>query len=92
MIPRKPMHIICGTDFSVHAAEAANVAAAFAGRFKGTLTLVHAVESGEVAFLEERTVEDPRKELEHKLPLKPDASATRACKSRNSLSAERRTR
>jgi hypothetical protein len=44
--------IICGTDFSTHAAEAANVAAALALRQNATLTLLHAVAPWEVEFLE----------------------------------------
>ncbi len=42
------MKIICGTDFSVHAAEAASFAAALAARRKGTLKLVHAISPAEV--------------------------------------------
>jgi nucleotide-binding universal stress UspA family protein len=33
--------IVCGTNFSVHAKEAANAAAALASRFSATLVLVH---------------------------------------------------
>ena len=40
----RDMKIICGTDFTVHAEEAANVAAALAVRCRSALTLVHAVE------------------------------------------------
>lgn len=36
------MKVVCGTDFSVHAAEAATVAAILTARLQGTLTLVHA--------------------------------------------------
>jgi len=38
------MKIICGTDFSIHASEAANAAAALTARLKGTLSLVHAMD------------------------------------------------
>ena len=38
------MKIICGTDFSVHANEAALAAAALAARVQGTLTLVHVLD------------------------------------------------
>jgi nucleotide-binding universal stress UspA family protein len=37
--------ILCGTDFSLHAVEAANVAAAIAARMQETLLLVHVVEN-----------------------------------------------
>lgn len=40
MTPTK-MTIVCGTDFSIHAVEAANVAAMLASRFDDTLALVH---------------------------------------------------
>ena len=39
------MKIICGTDFSQHAAEAARVAAALAIRLKDTVTLAHVFET-----------------------------------------------
>src|SRR6185436_16534963 len=39
------MRIVCGTDFSVHAAQAANVAAELALRLHETVVLVHVVES-----------------------------------------------
>ena len=35
--------IICGTDFSIHAAEAANVAAAIAKRVNGEVVLIHVI-------------------------------------------------
>ncbi|HRZ34869.1 MAG TPA: universal stress protein [Candidatus Paceibacterota bacterium] len=38
------MTTVCGTDFSIHAAEAATVAAILTARAGGTLTLVHASE------------------------------------------------
>ena len=45
------MKIVCGTDFSVHAAEAASFAAALAARQNGTLKLVHAISPRQVAGL-----------------------------------------
>ena len=39
------MRIVCGTDFSLHAAEAANVAAMLATRLGETLVLVHVTEN-----------------------------------------------
>jgi len=44
------MKIVCGTDFSVHAAEAASFAAALAARRNGTLRLVHAISPAEVGL------------------------------------------
>lgn len=38
--------IVCGTNFSVHAREAANAAAALASRFSATLVLVHVQDPG----------------------------------------------
>jgi len=38
------MKIICGTDFSTHASEAANAAAALTARLHGTLSLVHVMD------------------------------------------------
>jgi hypothetical protein len=35
------MSIVCGTDFSAHAADAAGVASAFAARFDEPVKLVH---------------------------------------------------
>lgn len=43
MINEKPL-ILCGTDFSVPAAEAANVASAIGARFGAELLLVHVIE------------------------------------------------
>lgn len=56
------MTTVCGTDFSIHAAEAATVAAILTARVGGTLTLVHACDCAgidtrspdAVAALEER--------------------------------------
>jgi len=39
------MKIICGTDFSTHASEAANAAAALTARLHGTLSLVHVMDT-----------------------------------------------
>lgn len=61
------MNIICGTDFSVHAAEAANVAAAFSRLFDSKVTLVHAIEPAEAAFLKKRLAGDLREEIADKL-------------------------
>lgn len=43
--PKNTMRIICGTDFSKPAAQAANAAAALAARLEETLVLVHSVEN-----------------------------------------------
>ena len=40
----RPAGIVCGTDFSIHAREAADVAAALAGRLSCPVTLAHIVE------------------------------------------------
>jgi nucleotide-binding universal stress UspA family protein len=45
---RDKKRIICGTDFSVHAAEAADVAAAIAKRLDETVVLVHVEEPGKL--------------------------------------------
>jgi nucleotide-binding universal stress UspA family protein len=39
------MRITCGTDFSIHAREAANAAAALTARLHGTLSLVHVMDT-----------------------------------------------
>ena len=39
------MRIVCGTDFSVHAAQAATIAAMLAARLNETLILIHVVEN-----------------------------------------------
>ncbi|MHC1768336.1 MAG: universal stress protein [Verrucomicrobiia bacterium] len=59
--------LVCGTDFSVHAVEAATVAAAFARLFEFRLVLVHAVEPGGAAFLKKRLAREWREELAEKL-------------------------
>lgn len=43
--PANTMRVICGTDFSMPAEQAANAAAALAARLEETLLLVHSVES-----------------------------------------------
>lgn len=47
--PRHKPRVICGTDFSMHAAEAADVAAALARRSGHRLVLVHAVDGAALA-------------------------------------------
>ena len=59
--------IICGTDFSARAAEAANVAGALAVRNNATLTLLHAVAPGEVELLEKVTIDAIRSERRRRL-------------------------
>src|SRR3954468_22031272 len=53
--------IISGTDFSAHAAEAANVAAALAVRNNATLTLVHAIAPSELEMLDKTTIDAIRR-------------------------------
>ena len=61
------MKIVCGTDFTVHAEEAANVAAALAVGCRSTLTLVHAVEPAQMEFLSKPFVDVLRDKLRRKL-------------------------
>ena len=61
------MKIICGTDFSPHAAEAANVAASLAARHESRLMLLHAVEPAQVDFLSKDHVDYLRARLGRKL-------------------------
>ena len=61
------MKIICGTDFTVHAEEAANVAAALGVRCRSALTLVHAVEPAQMEFLSKPHVDVLRDKLRRKL-------------------------
>ena len=61
------MNIVCGTDFSVQATEAANVAAALAARFRSALTLVHAIEPSQMNFLSGTHVNWLRRKLGRKL-------------------------
>ena len=51
------MKIICGTDFSVTAAHAADVAAAWAARSEAPLKLVHALETARLDFLTQKDVD-----------------------------------
>lgn len=59
--------IICGIDFSTHAIEAANVAAALAVRNNATLTLLHAIAPWEAERLDKRTSDALRRERRQKL-------------------------
>ena len=66
------MRIVCGTDFSIHAGKAADVAAALAGRTKTTLRLLHGVEQGSAEFLPQATVEDLRERLRRRMVTEGD--------------------
>jgi nucleotide-binding universal stress UspA family protein len=61
------MKIICGTDFSVHAAEAANVAASLASRGNSMITLIHAVEPAQLELFSKIHLEYLRAKLGRKL-------------------------
>ena len=61
------MKIICGTDFSVHAAHAADVAAALAARSNRPLTLLHALEPSGLEFLSEAQMNQWQAKLKRKL-------------------------
>jgi nucleotide-binding universal stress UspA family protein len=61
------MKIVCGTDFTLHAEKAANVAAALAARYRSALTLVHAVEPAQMEFLSKAHVDIFRDKLRRKL-------------------------
>lgn len=61
------MKIICGTDFSVHSAHAANVAAALAAKRDVPFKLVHAVAPAHLEFLSEPHVNYLRNKLRRKL-------------------------
>ncbi len=61
------MKLVCGTDFSIHAANAANVAAALAARSHTTLRLVHAQSPSALEFLTKAQVEELAAKLRHKL-------------------------
>lgn len=61
------MKIICGTDFSVHAAHASNVAAALAVRSNKPLKLLHALEPSGLEFLSKAQVDLWRDKLRRKL-------------------------
>jgi nucleotide-binding universal stress UspA family protein len=64
------MKILCGTDFSVHANEAADVAAAWAARSNAPLKLVHALETARLDFLSQKDVNHLRVKLGRKLTAK----------------------
>lgn len=61
------MRIICGTDFSIHAANAAQVAAALAKRGNTALRLMHGVAPASVEFLSRENVDRIRERLRRKL-------------------------
>jgi len=61
------MKIVCGTDFSVHSAYAAKVAAALAAKCDVPIKLVHAVAPAQVEFLSEPHVNYLREKLRRKL-------------------------
>ena len=61
------MRIVCGTDFSVHAANAAKVAAALAKRSNTALRLMHGVAPASVEFLSKESVDRIRDRLRRKL-------------------------
>lgn len=63
------MKIVCGTDFSIHARNAADVAAALAGRSKTALKLVHALEPARLDLLPQTHVNYLREKLHHNLAL-----------------------
>jgi len=61
------MRIICGTDFSVHSANAASVAAAMAKRSHKPLSLLHGIAPASVEFLTKADVDRVRERLRQKL-------------------------
>lgn len=61
------MRIVCGTDFSVHAANAAEAAAALAKRSNTALRLIHGVAPASVEFLSKVNVGRIRERLRRKL-------------------------
>ena len=61
------MRIVCGTDFSIHAANAAQVAAALAKRSNMALRLMHGVAPASVEFLSKENVDRIRERLRRKL-------------------------
>ncbi|MCI0534720.1 MAG: universal stress protein [Verrucomicrobiales bacterium] len=65
--------IVCGTDFSVHAAEAADVAAAIAKRLDEAVVLVHVEEQGKLGASHPETFEELRNRTRKRL----DAEAER---------------
>lgn len=61
------MKIICGTDFSIHAENAAQVAAAMARRARTTLRLVHALDTERLELLPPAQVDHLHETLRQKL-------------------------
>lgn len=61
------MKLVCGTDFSIHAANASSVAAALAKRSNSTLRLVHALEPSGLEYFSQDTVDRLREKLRRKL-------------------------
>ncbi|HNQ74737.1 MAG TPA: universal stress protein [Verrucomicrobiota bacterium] len=61
------MKIVCGTDFSIHAASAADAAAAMAIRCKTPLELVHGLEPATLEFLSKEGVDEVYARLRRKL-------------------------
>jgi nucleotide-binding universal stress UspA family protein len=52
------MKIICGTDFSTHASEAADAAAALTARLQGTLSLVHVMDTSRYELPSKESMND----------------------------------
>jgi nucleotide-binding universal stress UspA family protein len=67
------MKILCGTDFSVHASEAGDVAASIAGGLKSELILIHAWDTNRYLDLSDEL----REHLRHSRQTKLDAEANR---------------
>ncbi len=61
------MKILCGTDFSIHAINAANVAVALAARCNTTLRLVHALSPSGLEYLSQKQAGQLRSKLRRKL-------------------------
>jgi len=60
-------HAICGTDFSIHAGEAANAAAAIAGRLRIPLLLVHVLDDSALTGSTEKLRKQLAKSAQEKL-------------------------
>ena len=69
--------IVCGTDFSVHAAEAADAAVHIARKTGDSLLLVHAEDPAAVADF----TPEVRKQWQHAMKLKMRAEVQRLCRS-----------
>ena len=63
------MKILCGTDFSVHAAEAGRAAAAIAARLKTELLLVHVFETSRYSQISNELYEHLRDSRQKRLDL-----------------------